>query len=75
MKHAIVGSGPCGAIAALLLLRAGHQVALFDVNSDSSLEVSNFGSSLKLVDGSSAPYDIEQILRIRNSGVAAAFYR
>ena len=75
MKHAIVGSGPCGAIAALLLLRAGHQVALFDVNSDSSLEESDLGSSLKLVDGSSAPYDIEQILRIRNSDVAAAFYR
>lgn len=75
MKHAIIGSGPCGALAALLLLRAGHQVALFDVDSDASITEPNLASSLKLVDRSSAPYDIQQILKIRNRGASAAFYR
>jgi hypothetical protein len=75
MKHAIIGSGPCGALAALLLLRKGHQVALFDVDSDASLSESNLASSLKLVNGSSAPYDIQQILKIQNKGAAADFYR
>ncbi len=75
MKHAIVGSGPCGAIAALLLLRAGHQVILFDVNSDASLSESNLASTLKLVNGSSAPYDIHQVLRIQNKCTGANFYR
>jgi hypothetical protein len=75
MKHAVVGSGPCGAIAALLLLRAGHQVSLFDVNSDVSLSESNLASRLKLYNGSSAPYDIHQILKIQNKGVDTDFYR
>jgi hypothetical protein len=75
MKHAIIGSGPCGALAALLLLRANHQVVVFDVNSTTSLDASNLSSSLKLLSGSSAPYDLQQILKIRNKGKDVTFYR
>lgn len=75
MRHAIIGSGPCGALAALLLLRAGQQVDLFDVNSEASVSESNLAYILKMVNGSSAPYDIQQIVKIQNNGAAAAFYR
>ncbi len=75
MKHAVIGSGPCGALAALLLLRAGHQVVVFDVNSPTSVEASDLSSTLKLLDGSSAPYDLQQILKIRHENMSARFFR
>ena len=66
MKFAVIGSGPCGSLAALLLLQAGHQVELFDVDSDDSLDPDGLTSKLKLVGSSSAPYDIQQICRLLN---------
>ena len=75
MKFAVIGSGPCGSLAALLLLQAGHQVELFDVDSDDSLDPDGLTSKLKLVGSSSAPYDIQQILQVTKSGAAYGIYR
>ncbi len=75
MKHAVIGSGPCGALAALLLLQAGHQVELYDVDSDQALASERLASQMKLIEGSTAPYDIQQILKVFKAGAPLGIYR
>jgi hypothetical protein len=75
MKHAVIGSGPCGSLAALLLLQAGHEVSLYDVNSAASLNPTDLISNLKLMAGSSAPYDLHQILKVVHNEVELDLYR
>ena len=75
MKYAVIGSGPCGSLAALLLLRAGHQVALYDVDSNHSLNPESLALKMKLVGGSSAPYDIQQILKVYKAETPLGIYR
>ena len=75
MKHAVIGSGPCGALAAFLLLSAGEEVWLYDVNSDESLNPSELLTKLKLLEKSSAPYDIQQILRVVHHQDPLGIYR
>jgi hypothetical protein len=75
MKHGVIGSGPCGALAALLLLEAGFAVDLIDVDNNQKIDDPNLNSKLKLVDGDSSPYDINQILEIEIGGKPATFYR
>jgi hypothetical protein len=75
MKYAVIGSGPCGSLAALLLLRAGHQVELYDVDSNHSLNSENLTLKMKLVGDSSAPYDIQQILKVYKAESPFGIYR
>ena len=75
MKHGVIGSGPCGALAALLLLEAGFDVDLIDVDNNQTADNPNLEKELKLVDGDSSPYDINQILKIEVEGKPATFYR
>lgn len=75
MKYAVIGSGPCGSLAAFLLLRAGHEVWLYDVNSNESLNPVNLISKLKLMGDSSAPYDIQQKLRVVHNQRPINIYR
>lgn len=75
MTFAVIGSGPCGTLAALKLLRAGHEVIMFDVNSSEAVRSKELSSSLKMVGGSLAPYDIHQLLRITSQNVELDFYR
>lgn len=75
MKHGVIGSGPCGALAALLLLEAGFDVDLIDADNNQTADNPNLEKVLKLVDGNSSPYDINQILKIDVEGKPATFYR
>ena len=75
MKHGVIGSGPCGALAALLLLEAGFAVDLIDVHNKQKIDDPNLKSRLKLIDGDSSPYDINQILEIEVQAKPATFYR
>lgn len=75
MKHGIIGAGPCGTITALLLLEAGFEVHLFDVNDGSEILDDNLKSSIKLLAGSSSPYDLNQLLRLKVNSLPASFYR
>ena len=75
MKHGVIGSGPCGALAALLLLEAGFDVELIDVDNNQTADNPSLKKVLKLVDGDSSPYDINQILEIEVEGQPTTFYR
>ena len=75
MKHGVIGSGPCGALAALLLLQAGFDVDLIEIDDKQKVDYPNLGSRLKLLDGDSSPYDINQILEIEVEGRQSTFYR
>lgn len=75
MTYAVIGSGPCGALAALLLLEAGREVVMFDVNAEQSMHSEHLSNNLKLMNGSSAPYDIHQLLRVTHKNKRLGFYR
>jgi len=75
MKHGIIGAGPCGTITALLLLEAGYDVHLFDVNDSSESFNQELKSNLKHMDGSASPYDIDQLLSLRIKSLPTSFYR
>ena len=75
MKYAVIGSGPCGSLAALLLLQAGHQVDLYDVDSRHSVNPEGLSLKMKLVEGSTAPYDIQQIVKVYSAGAPIGIYR
>ncbi len=75
MKYAVIGSGPCGSLAALLLLQAGHQVELYDVDSKHSVNPDGLSLKMKLVEGSTAPYDIQQIVKVYSAGAPIGIYR
>jgi hypothetical protein len=75
MKHAVVGSGPCGTLAALLLLQAGHHVELFDIDSEDSLKSEVYSRQLKSVGNSLATYDIHQILQVHQGSSPLGIYR
>ena len=75
MKHGVIGSGPCGALVALLLLEAGFAVDLIDIDNNQKIDDPDLKSRLKLIDGDSSPYDINQILEIEVDGKPSTFYR
>jgi hypothetical protein len=75
MKHLVIGSGPCGALAAFLLLEAGMSVDVIDVNDNQNIKDPNLKSKLKLMEGESRPYDINQLLAVEVEGELATFYR
>lgn len=75
VTFAVIGSGPCGTLAALQLLKEGHAVVMFEVNSSETVRSEGLSNSLKMVGGSSAPYDIHQLLRITHQNVELGFYR
>lgn len=75
MKHGVIGSGPCGALVALLLLEAGFAVDLIDADNNQKINDPDLKSRLKLIDGDSSPYDINQILEIEVDGKPSTFYR
>jgi hypothetical protein len=75
MKHLVIGSGPCGALAAFLLLKAGMSVDIVDTNDNKNIDDSSLKSKLKLMQGESHPYDINQFLAVEVEGEVASFYR
>jgi hypothetical protein len=75
MKFAVVGSGPCGALTALLLLENGYSVDLISLNNVEKSDKKNLERGLKTVDGDSSSYDVNQILKIEVGGKDATFYR
>ena len=75
MKFAVVGSGPCGAITSLLLLENGFSVDLITLNNNEKSDKKDLDRKLKLVNGDSSPYDINQLLDIEVDGEEATFYR
>jgi hypothetical protein len=75
MTFAVIGSGPCGTLAALQFLKAGHAVVIFDVNSTEAINFKGLSNTLKVVDGSSAAYDIHQMLRMTHQNEELGFYR
>lgn len=75
MKYAVIGSGPCGSLAAILLLKAGHSVTLYDVDSQIPIVEVGLEYRLKLFDGSSAPYDVQQLLETYQDDSPVGLYR
>ena len=75
MRYGIVGAGPCGSITALLLLEAGYEVHLFDIDDTSEALGDNSKSNIKLMDGSTSPYDMNQLLTVSIKSSPASFYR
>jgi len=75
MKVAVIGSGPCGALTALLLLESGYSVDLIGLNDNQASETPNLESRLKLVDGDSSTYDVNQMLKIEIDGEIGTFHR
>jgi|688.fasta_scaffold178542_2 hypothetical protein len=75
MKHGVIGAGPCGTLTALLLLEAGFEVVLFDVNDKSESLNVDLKSNLKLMVESSSPYDLNQLLDLKIESTPASFYR
>ena len=75
MTFAVIGSGPCGSLAALKLLQAGQTVVMFEVDSHELIESTGLSKRLKLVDGSSATYDIHQLLSVVHKNMDLGFYR
>lgn len=75
MTYAVIGSGPCGSIAALLLLQAGQGVVMFDINSEASIQCKEISTTLKLAGGSTAVYDVHQKLTLTHNGQYTNFYR
>jgi len=75
MRFAVIGSGPCGALTALRLLENGYSVDLITLNNIEVSDKKNLDSVLKLVDGDSSAYDLNQILKIEVGGEASTFYR
>ena len=75
MRFAVIGSGPCGALTALRLLENGYSVDLITLNNTEISDKKNLDSVLKLVDGDSSAYDLNQMLKIEVGGEASTFYR
>lgn len=75
MRFGIVGAGPCGTFAALLLLEAGYEVHLFDIDNDSELANDKLKSNIKLMRGSTSPYDMNQFVTVSIDSSPATFYR
>jgi hypothetical protein len=75
MKHGVIGAGPCGTLTALLLLEAGYEVVLFDVNDKSESLNVDLKSNLKLMVDSASPYDLNQLLDLKIESTPASFYR
>jgi hypothetical protein len=75
MKHGVIGAGPCGTLTALLLLEAGYEVVLFDVNDKSESINVELKSNLKLMGDSPSPYDLNQLLDLKIESAPASFYR
>ncbi len=75
MSYAVIGSGPCGSLAALRLLQAGKEVVMFEVNSMVSIQSKELSKILKMVDGSAATYDVHQVVALTHKGKNTNFYR
>ena len=64
MNIAVIGSGPCGAVAALKLLRSGHNVTMLDigqkVNMDSQLNSNSKNFPGNSVKGAPEYYDFDE---------------
>ena len=75
MKFAVIGSGPCGALVALLLLENGYSVDLITLNNVENSDNKNLEGALKLAGEDSRVYDVNQILKIIVGDKDASFYR
>jgi hypothetical protein len=75
MKFGIIGSGPCGAFAALRLLQSGFEVDLIEIDNKNSVQRNDLHTELKLNNGESSAYDVNQLLKIQIDGRPATFYR
>ncbi len=75
MKYGVIGSGPCGAFAALRLLQSGFDVDLIEIDNRDSVQKSNLHTKVKLNNGESSAYDMNQLLKIQIDGNPATFYR
>ena len=75
MRFGIVGAGPCGTLTALLLLEAGYEVHLFDTDDNSELMDENQKMNIKLMNNSTMPYDVNQLLTLSLDSAPATFFR
>jgi hypothetical protein len=75
VRYGVIGSGPCGAFAALRLLQSGFDVDLIEIDNRESVQKSDLQTELKLNNGESSSYDMNQILKIEIDGHPATFYR
>ena len=75
MRHCVVGSGPCGALAALILLKSGISVDMIEFDNHEESKIEGLKGRLKLIEGKSSPYDVNQFLEIQLNGELATFYR
>jgi hypothetical protein len=75
MKFGVVGSGPCGALAALILLQNGFDVDLIEIDNRDQINRNDLNTELKLNNGDSSTYDMNQLLKIQVDGSPATFYR
>jgi len=77
MKNiAVIGSGPCGAIAALKLLSLGHQVTMLDIGdeySPNSAYVGNRRGKIN-VKGHESAYDVNEFNKIDDLGKVKNWY-
>ena len=75
MRCGVIGSGPCGAFAALRLLQSGFDVDLIEIDNRDAVQKKDLHTELKLNDGESSTYDMNQHLKIKIDGKPATFYR
>ena len=58
MKFGVVGSGPSGALAALILLLNGFNVDLIEIDNKDQINSDDLHTQLKLNNGDSSTYDM-----------------
>jgi hypothetical protein len=75
MKFGVVGSGPSGALAALILVQNGFSVDLIDIDNKDQVNRDDLHTQLKLNNGDSSTYDLNQILKIQVDGNPGTFFR
>ena len=75
MKFGVVGSGPSGALAALILLQNGFDVDLIEIDNKDQINSDDLHTQLKLNNGDSSTYDMNQLLKIQVDGKPGTFFR
>jgi hypothetical protein len=81
MKVGVIGSGPCGVTAALMLLRAGYEVEVLDLGytensiADAELSVNqSLVSEVKTVAGKIFPYDFNELNKMDRSNALGNWF-